>query len=92
MAKLSDYGRIEKKTGEINIVFEPQIPFPIIKNLVNECATGNCSCGCDPQMLATVDEFVVEDGPDGPIVRLKGEQVKVQEVEKNFAHCDVKLP
>lgn len=91
MKKLSDHGHVEQKAGEVQIVFEPQIPHSSIQDMINECATGKCSCGCDPQMLSKVDEFIAEKGQDGTIVHLKGEQVSAQEVEKNFTHCNVNI-
>ncbi len=92
MTKLSNHGRVEQKAGEVQIVFEPLIPFSSIQDMLNECATGKCSCGCDPQMLAKVDKFIAEKGQNGTIVHLKGEQVRAQDVEKNFAHCNVDIP
>jgi hypothetical protein len=91
MAKLSDHGRVEQKTGEVAIIFEPKVPFTMIKDLVNECASGTCSCGCDPQKMG-VEEFVAENGPEGAVIHLKGEQVGAQEVEEHFNQCDVSIP
>lgn len=92
MTKLSNHGNVQQKTGEVQIVFEPLIPFDSIQGMLSECATGKCSCGCDPQMLAKVDEFVAEKGQNGTIVHLKGKKVKAQEVENNFNHCNVNIP
>lgn len=91
MTKLSDHGAVEQKAGEITIVFKPQVPFPLIRDLVNECITGTCSCGCD-EMLVKIDKIIAEDGPDGATIHLKGGDVKAQDVEKYFFKCDQKIP
>ncbi|HEY3367326.1 MAG TPA: hypothetical protein VGK74_19895 [Symbiobacteriaceae bacterium] len=87
MAKMSEHGRVEQRGKEITILFKPEVPFLAVQDLVNSCAGGGCSCGCD-QVLVDVDEIVTEDGPEGATVHLKGGKVKVQEVEQLFAQCD----
>lgn len=91
MTKLAEHGRVEEKDGEVRILFKPEISFNSIKNLVNECSSGGCSCGCDV-VLSAVDEIVTEDGADGAIVHLRGGQVKAQEVQKLFNECDHEIP
>lgn len=91
MTKLSDHGWVEQKAGEVNIVFDSKVPYPAIKNLVNECSQGKCSCNCGP-LLAKVEGISAEEGPKGAVIHLKGERVGAQEVEEHFKQCNVSVP
>ena len=81
--------KVSKTDAGINIKFFGNVEKEKIQNMVEDCASGECSCNCDPLLMEKVEDMCVNEDNGEVSISLKGKSIKIEEIENAIKECSI---
>lgn len=79
--------RVEQVDAGVKIQMFGEVKKQDIEKMVEECRSGQCSCSCDPSLMAKIEQIDVS-GKDGKVeMSLKGKELSKESIEVAINEC-----
>lgn len=78
---------VKQVEAGVKVTFSGDATKESINTMLQECASGECSCECDPELFSKIEKMEVA-GEDGNVeLTLSGKKLDEQKIREAAAEC-----